>query len=141
MGAFNLGGQAASVGMSGSSLRQISLAGADPVMVTQVPMLLDLVVTSTDIVLAETLPLFGTQVPFTVTVRNLGIARNHQPATVELIQDAGSLREALVATDTVPIDLVFNGAYELIGAWHAVNGAHTLTTRVQPPITDDVDGS
>ena len=141
MGVYNLGGQAASVRMSGASLRQVSLAGADPVMITQVPVLPDLAVTSADIVLAETLPLSGTQVPFTVTVRNLGLARNHQPVTVELIQDVGSLHETRIATGTVPIDLVFNGAYELIGQWPAVDGAHTLTARVQPPIADDVDGS
>jgi hypothetical protein len=140
VGAFNLGGQAASVRMSGASLRQISLAGADSVMMTQAPILPDLSVASADMILSETLPLSGTLVPYTIMVRNLGLARTHQPVVVELIQDPGSAHETLIATGTVPIDLMFNDTYALTGTWHATSGLHRWLARVKPSIDDDIDG-
>ncbi|MBI5565508.1 MAG: hypothetical protein HY870_11455, partial [Chloroflexi bacterium] len=140
VGVFNLGGQAASVRMSGASLRQISLAGADPVMMMQTPVLPDLSIAPADIVLSETLPVSGTLTPFTVTVRNLGLARNHQPVMVELIQDPGTLHETVIATGTVPVDLMFNDTYKLTGSWQATGHAHTWLARVKPAITEDVNG-
>lgn len=139
-GAFNLGGQAASVRMSGASVRQISLAGADPVMLTQAPILPDLAIAPDDVVLSETLPVSGTLVPYTLTVRNLGLARSHQPVVVELIQDPGSPHETLIATGTVPIDLMFNDTYALTGTWQATSGLHVWLARLKPPIDDDIDG-
>ncbi len=141
MGAYNLNGSATSVRMSGASLRQVSLAGADPVLVTQLPVVPDLSIAAADVVLSERLPLSGTLVPFTVTVRNLGLARNHQPVLIELIQDPGSLHETLITTGTVPADLIFNGSYDLIGTWRAVEGDHTWLARVTPSLLEDVDGS
>nr|MBP7688496.1 hypothetical protein [Thermoflexales bacterium] len=139
-GAFNLGGQAAAVRMSGASLRQISLAGADSVMMTQAPIVPDLAVAATDMIVSETLPLSGTLVPYRITVRNLGLARSHQPVEVELIQDPGSPHETLIATGTVPIDLMFNDTYVLSGTWRAVSGLHVWLARVKPPLDDDIDG-
>ena len=140
VGAFNLGGPPASARMSGAGLRQISLADADSVMLGQVPVLPDLSIAPADVILSETLPISGTQVPFTVTVRNLGVARNHQPVVVELIQDPDSPQETLIATGIVPIDLIFNGTYDLTGTWQADGGAHVWLARVKPPIDDDVNG-
>jgi hypothetical protein len=140
VGAFNLGGQTASVRMSGASLRAINLAGADSVMMSQAPIVPDLAVAAADMILSETLPLSGTLVPYTITVRNLGLARSHQPVEVELIQDPGSPRETLIATGTVPLDLMFNDTYVLSGTWPATSGLHVWLARVKPPMDDDIDG-
>ncbi len=140
VGAFNLGGQTAAVRMSGASMRQISLAGADPVMMSQAPIVPDLAVASADMILSETLPLSGTLVPYTITVRNLGLARTHQPIELELIQDPGSAHETVIATSTVPSDLMFNETYVLSGTWRAVSGVHVWLARVKPPLDDDIDG-
>ena len=139
MGVYNLGGPAARPNMSGARLQDVGLPG-DDVLATHVPILPDLSITTEDIQLAETLPLSGTWVPFTVTVRNLGLARSHQPVSVTLIQDAGTAFEKVIASSTVISGMVFNGKFEFTGLWPAIAGYHHLTARVRPPLDDDIDG-
>ena len=140
VGAYNLANQTVNARMSGAEVANISLA-ADRVYATQVSIMPDLSVASDDFTVSETLPLSGTLVPFNITVRNLGLARNAQPVTVELIQDLNSTREKVIVTGTVPAQLMFNGQYTFSGLWLAMGGFHQLTARVHPPINDDLDST
>jgi hypothetical protein len=136
----SLGGQAASARASGAQVQALGLPG-DDIVAAHVPVLPDLSVTVGDIVFSETLPLPGRLVPFSVTVRNLGLARTHQPVAVRLIQDVGRPWEKEVASGTVPSGTLFNGSYVLSGTWQAQSGLHTFTARLSPPVDDDVEGS
>ncbi|MBP7688644.1 MAG: hypothetical protein KA765_12075, partial [Thermoflexales bacterium] len=140
LGVYNLGGAAASARAAGANLRNVSLPG-DEVLATQLPVLPDLSVAVEDIVFTQTLPLSGTLVPISVTVRNLGLARTHQAVTVRLILDADTVEEQELMSGTIPIGLMFNGTAALAGTWRATSGYHRLTARVSPPIDDDVAGA
>ncbi len=140
LGTYNLGGAAPKAVMSGASLKNISMAN-DEVYATTIPVVADMAVTEEDLTVAETLPLSGTVVPVTLKVRNLGLGRNHQTVTVQLLQDADTLKEELIFTATVPAEMVFNGTYLVTGTWQARSGHHTLTARIIPALDDDSDGS
>ncbi len=125
----------------GVNTQNVSLPG-DDVLAVHIPVLPDLAVASDDLIVNETLPLSGTLVPVTVTVRNLGLARTHQPVTVALVaQSAVSGDETPIVTDTVPADLMFNGTFTLSGQWLSRSGLYRIVARVSPPIEDDVEGS
>ncbi len=141
MGAFNLGGQRASAALPGVSIQNVSLPG-DEVMAIHLPVLPDLSISTEDLRLTETLPLSGTLVPVSVNARNLGLARTHQPVTVQLLaQHVATGKETLIVSDTIPSELMFNETFTLSGAWPARAGLHRIIARVSPPLEDDVDGS
>ncbi|MBN1889261.1 MAG: exo-alpha-sialidase [Thermoflexales bacterium] len=139
LGTYNLGGPPAQARAAGASMQNVSMQG-DQVFATNVPVLPDLSVSAQDIVVTQTLPLSGTLVPISVTVRNRGLARTHQLVVVRVIQDENGLAEQEIMSATIPAGLMFNGTYQLAGTWRALSGYHELAVRVSPPITDDVDG-
>jgi len=141
MGVYNLSDQSVSAAMSGATLRAVSDSPGDRVMALNIPVQPDLSIAVQDFYISETLPLSGTLVPFTVTVRNLGLAPTTQPVMVRIIQDEGTSGELLVATGDVPIDLEFSGSFDLAGTWHAISGVHTLVARVYPDVSKDLDGT
>ncbi|CAG0996983.1 hypothetical protein PLCT2_02820 [Planctomycetaceae bacterium] len=140
VGAYNLGGPAVSARLSGAQVDQIGLTD-DQVYATQVTIMPDLAIAAADFAVSETLPLSGTLVPFSFTVRNQGLARNAEPVMVELIQDLNTPHEKVIFTGTIPAQLMFNGKYTFGGQWSALAGVHHLTARVHPPIAADLDST
>jgi hypothetical protein len=139
MGAFLQNSQPTAA-RPGVSVQNVSLPG-DDVQAVHIPVLPDLAVARDDLFVNETLPLSGTLVPITVTVRNLGLARSHQPVTVALVaRHVASGYETPIVTGTVPADLMFNGTFTLFGQWTSRSGLYRIIARVSPPMLDDVDG-
>jgi hypothetical protein len=141
MAAHNLSSQSVSAAMSAATLHTVSDAPGDRVIALNIPVQPDLSIAVQDFYISETLPLSGTLVPFTATVRNLGLAPTSQPVMVRIIQDEGTSGELMVASGNVPADLEFGGSFDLAGTWHAISGVHTLAARVYPDVSEDLDGT
>jgi hypothetical protein len=151
LGVHNLVPLAAAATMSGASMvPAMSAAGgmvpfagaaADDVMLMNIPVQADLAITATDIEVGNTVPVSGTSVPITVTVRNLGLAATSLSADLKVYQDEGSAGEQLVWSGSqTPAEMLFMDEYTFTLNWPAVSGVHKLTAHVYPSLAEDLDG-
>jgi hypothetical protein len=137
-GVYNLADVAPTARAAGASLTAI--AEDDDVWGLNVPVIADLAIAIEDLHVGEPLPLPGTAVPISVTVRNLGLGRTKEPVEVKLLLDPGQAEAQTLAAATIPAGLGFMESQTIQATWTAEAGVHILVAHVSPPLEDDSNG-